>query len=230
MQSDARQIAALVPMVVLLAALGFTVNPHTRRCACILHGGNNPTALSWTVDSGLWRCHSCGAGGDRIALVRAVRQCSFREAVEFLAGIVGVEYHAGKLSRTEFERARQQREAELATARLLVDAEQTVLQETRETVWALNDLRRNVSRRLNELENGKPERWPGETDWAWEVLRFVYGAIARVDTAYCIAALSAPIERAAFALHPEQREAMIQAALEHGYVVDSNGYRFEVSL
>src|SRR5712691_2912375 len=95
--SDAREIAVLVPTAQLLAALGFDVNERTRRCACILHGGANPTAFSWRED-GRWHCFSCGRGGDRIALVRAVCGCSFREAVTFLAQLAGVEYRVQKLS------------------------------------------------------------------------------------------------------------------------------------
>jgi CHC2-type zinc finger protein len=118
MHAEARQIAALVPMGVLLGALGFIVNKRTRRCACLIHGGSNPTAFAWT-DAGLWKCHSCGAGGDRIALVRAVRQCSFRDSVELLAALVGVEYHPAKLSGAEVERVRDRHErAERAAWRI----------------------------------------------------------------------------------------------------------------
>jgi len=106
---DARQIASRVPMVRLLAELGFTVNDRTRRARCLLHGGSNPSAFAWT-DSGLWRCHSCGRGGDRITLVSAARQCSFREAVEFLAALAGVEFRARRVSRQEFARTRRRRE------------------------------------------------------------------------------------------------------------------------
>lgn len=85
------EISAAVDMSRLLEALGLGVNLRTRRCACQLHGGSNLSAFAWT-DSGLWRCHSCGRGGDRIALVRAARRCSFREAVHFLAEVAGVAY------------------------------------------------------------------------------------------------------------------------------------------
>jgi len=46
----AREIAELVPMPRLLDALSFRVNERTRRCACLLHGGSNQTALSWRED------------------------------------------------------------------------------------------------------------------------------------------------------------------------------------
>jgi len=60
----------------LLGELGIEANKRTHRGPCPIHGGSNPTAFSWT-DAGLWKCHSCGAGGDKIALVRAVRQFPF---------------------------------------------------------------------------------------------------------------------------------------------------------
>ncbi len=106
--SGARVVAALVPMPRLLAELGFTVNERTHRAPCVLHGGSNPTAFSWT-DAGLWKCHSCGAGGDKITLICQMRQCSFREAVGFLRQLGGVEYRPGPVSRGEIERAKQTR-------------------------------------------------------------------------------------------------------------------------
>ncbi len=107
--SDPRQIAGLVPMARLLEALDFAVNERTRRAPCRLHSGSNPTAFSWRED-GRWHCHSCDAGGDRIAVVRAVRQCSFREAVEFLAALAGVKFRLQRVSRQEIGQIRQRRE------------------------------------------------------------------------------------------------------------------------
>jgi len=107
--SDAKKVAALLPMSRLLDALGFDVNERTRRAPCVLHGGSNRSAFSWT-EAGLWKCHSCGQGGDKLALVQAVRQCAFRDAVELLAALVGVDYHPAKRSRAEVERARDRRE------------------------------------------------------------------------------------------------------------------------
>jgi CHC2 zinc finger len=104
-----RQVSALIPMKQLLVLLGFTTNERTRRCACILHGGSNCSAFAWTA-TGLWKCHSCGAGGDRIALVQAVRNCGFREALEFLGHLADVQYLPRRASRREIERARMSRE------------------------------------------------------------------------------------------------------------------------
>ena len=106
---NGREIAALVSMDRLLESLGFDASERTRRCACILHGGSNRSAFSWTND-GLWKCHSCGAGGDKIALVRAIKRCSFREAIDFLAALAGVAYTAEHVSRDEIQRARLHRQ------------------------------------------------------------------------------------------------------------------------
>jgi hypothetical protein len=101
--SDAREIATLVPMASLLGSLGFIVNERTRRAPCLLHAGHNYSAFSWT-EGGLWRCHSCGRGGDRIALVRAAKGYSFRDAVMYLAALAGVKFCAPRLSRQEISR------------------------------------------------------------------------------------------------------------------------------
>ena len=116
--TDARQIAELVTMPGLLRALGFEGNERRRRGPCPIHGGRNPGAFSWHED-GRWHCFSCGAGGDRIALVRAARRCSFREAVEFLAALAGVEFRSRRLSRREIAQIHERRErAELAAWRI----------------------------------------------------------------------------------------------------------------
>jgi CHC2 zinc finger len=106
---NAREVAALAPMPEMLRALGFQVSGRTQRCACILHDGSNRSAFSWT-EAGLWKCHSCGAGGDRIALVRAVRNCGFHAAVDFLADFVGASYTPYPPERYQIDRARQRRD------------------------------------------------------------------------------------------------------------------------
>ena len=52
-------------MEAILHALGF--KPHNGRAACLLHGGDNPTAFSYTDE--VWFCFACGSKGDKIDLV-----------------------------------------------------------------------------------------------------------------------------------------------------------------
>ena len=112
---NAREIAALVPMARLLDVLGFEVNERTGRSRCLLHDGANATAFSWRED-GRWHCFACGAGGDRIALVRGVRKCSFPDAARFLAKIAGVEYVVPRPSRLKIGAAQEKRERVTAAA------------------------------------------------------------------------------------------------------------------
>jgi hypothetical protein len=113
--NNARDLDVLVPMTQLLGALGFQVNECTRRAACVLHRGSNPTSFSWQED-GRWHCFACGAGGDRIALIRIVRSCSFREAMSFLALLAGVTYSPRIYSRLKPDQLRARRERATAAA------------------------------------------------------------------------------------------------------------------
>jgi hypothetical protein len=58
-------------------------------CACVLHGGDNPTALSIYQKDGkwLWNCFtgSCG-GGDAIDFVQKWQGLEFKAACEFISG------------------------------------------------------------------------------------------------------------------------------------------------
>ncbi len=75
--------ATIPPISQVLSMLG--VRPiRNRRSRCPVHRGENPTALSFDDDRGVWFCHRCGIGGDAIRLVREACGIGFREAVSFL--------------------------------------------------------------------------------------------------------------------------------------------------
>lgn len=106
----------------LLERLRFRLNTRSRRCACILHEGSNAFAFSWT-EEGLWKCFACGAGGDKITLVRVARKCSFREAIEFLGALAGVDLPSGERSHAEIEEEQEQRKAAERAATLLAETQ-----------------------------------------------------------------------------------------------------------
>lgn len=162
-RGNAREVAALVPMTRLLRELGFEVNERTRRAPCLLHSGSNPTAFSWR-DDGHWHCFSCGRGGDRIALVRAVRLCRFRQAVEFLAALVGDRFHSGRVSRREIARTRRRRERAERAAWRIVDE---VGRLRRYYTDALHRCERLQARIGGQLSRTSLDR---ERDNAWEQL------------------------------------------------------------
>lgn len=97
-------------MPILLEALSISVNTRTRRARCPVHGGDSPYSFSWN-QQGWWHCFACGAGGDRLELVRAVRKCKFPEAVQFLADLAGVEYRGRRISAAELAMQQERREA-----------------------------------------------------------------------------------------------------------------------
>ncbi len=216
--AEARSVARLVPMSHLLEILRFRLNTRSRRCACVLHEGSNPSAFSWT-EEGLWKCFACGAGGDKITLIRAVRKCSFREAMVFLAVLAGVGSPSGERSYAEIEKDRGRRRAAERAATLLAETQHALCLALGNE---LESLRRIYRRASQDLRAGRRQQL------CWDALKFVADNLPQRDAAYCIAALAAPLERAEFAMYPDQRARMIAVALERGYVSDAKGYRFEV--
>lgn len=62
------------------------------RACCKLHGGSNPTAFVVNTSNNLYYCHTGGCGGgDAYSLVRKLEECSFQEAVQIVASIMGVD-------------------------------------------------------------------------------------------------------------------------------------------
>jgi CHC2 zinc finger len=49
---------------------------------CPLHGGDNPTALSVSPESGLWHCFTCDDGGDIFQWIMLTKDVDFPEAVK----------------------------------------------------------------------------------------------------------------------------------------------------
>jgi hypothetical protein len=207
---DARKVAVLVAMPRLLAELGFEVNTRARRCACIIHGGSNPSAFAWT-DSGLWRCHSCGRGGDKIALVREVRQCSYCAAVDFLASLAGVEYSP---SRVSLHGSTSARAALSRSAELLADAERIAWREVRDSCHAFDWIREAVTARLEAIHAGGRERFHGEERLAQMALRDADLA----DAAYTLISFAQLHDRLGYLHGGHEREAFVREALERGGV------------
>jgi hypothetical protein len=141
--------------------------------------------------------------------------------VGFLATLAGVELGQNRFSCADSERLRRERRKEERAARLLADAEHDLLLELAAELDGLRKLRRTASKWL--AAGRKPEL-------SWEALKFVADTLPRIDAAYCIAAFAEGVERAKFALHPELRPAMIDAALERGFIATATGYRFQVPL
>lgn len=224
-----REIAALVPMPELLAALGIPVHTRTHRAPCMLHGGSNPTAFSWR-DDGRWHCFSCDSGGDRIDLVRAARECSFPEALGFLAEMAGVKLNRGTSGqrRYELDAERLERDRVQAAADRLRDAELQLELACCARLRRAELIRGYAEGRLKAIHNGTAERFPGEADIYWQLLAMAHDRIRMLTAAYTVIGFADHKTRKRFVLRPRDREQMISAALNEGWVRTDRGGWMEI--
>ncbi|WP_407653494.1 CHC2 zinc finger domain-containing protein [Actinoplanes oblitus] len=77
-------------LVAVLEHYGITVDPVrvTQMVACLLHDDHTPSC-SIDTDRDLWRCHSCGKGGDSYSLIMEKEGVDFVRA-RALAASVGL--------------------------------------------------------------------------------------------------------------------------------------------
>ncbi len=86
--------AKLVPILTIAKALGIEVQGRHARCFNTKQHHNNTDkrpSLSFSAESECYRCFSCGVSGDAIELVRAFKNCNFREAVSWIESLAGQE-------------------------------------------------------------------------------------------------------------------------------------------
>lgn len=103
---DTDALRALVPVAMALREHGADVRGERGRCACPIHGGDNPHSFSY--DRTRWHCYACGAGGDVYGLVMALRRCDFRTALAGVAELAGVRVDGlPRIERTEIARRDQ---------------------------------------------------------------------------------------------------------------------------
>jgi hypothetical protein len=57
--------------------------PRRRRARCPIHGGDSPFSLALDEDKGLFHCHVCHAGGDKLAFIRQYLKCDFAGALQW---------------------------------------------------------------------------------------------------------------------------------------------------
>ena len=218
-------IADLIPMPELLRELGFHVNQRTRRCACFLHGGKNPSAFSW-IESGQWFCHSCNLGGDRIELMKRVRGCDFKDALRFIAQLAGVDIANHRPTFSQLEEHRQKEAGlDVATEKLRL-LEGHLRARYREEIFDLERIKKLASGILKAKH--EREKCDRESEWAWSAIELVNNWLPRVAAGYSILAFANAEDRAKLTLHPEGADNIIQATIERGYFTDDWGHIVEV--
>ena len=215
----------------LLDTLGIGVNTRSRRARCVLHGGTNFTAFSWT-DDGRWFCFHCGKGGDKLSLIQAVRHCSFLNALRFLAALSAIKWSSLNTDEVRRQLAEAKKEAQRvkAASQKLQNLEQDLLLAVRDELLSLHKLRRDAGARLAALRRGARPRFADEEAVCWDALALVAGGELRAAAEYSLLAFAAPSVRCCYVLHPEQRKALTDEVLITGVVVDDKGRVMEVSV
>ncbi|AFU62017.1 putative primase [Streptomyces phage phiHau3] len=73
----------------------FNSERNTGMAHCPLHEDNTPS-MSYKIDAGLWKCHSCGQGGDSYTMIMLKEETDFRGARAFAATLGLPEGDAGR--------------------------------------------------------------------------------------------------------------------------------------
>lgn len=221
----AEDIAALVSIRQAFDLCGIRIRS-SKRADCPLCEGGSIGTMSYTGK--LWHCFRCGRGGDVFTLVEQVRNYSFREALNFVANIAGVELANSAEVRRELAEWKKRREAFARAANRLSSLERSVLLQCRAKLHSWYRLRRNAGVRLAALHKGARPRIAAEEDVAWSALALVARQELRATAAYSIAAFGSEAERARFTLQPGERDEMIEAVLQAGFIEGDGGAITEV--
>lgn len=204
------QHAALPLLRELLQRAGFAVRSAARAdCpSCI---GKSRMTVAFRGD--VFYCHRCKRTGSRFSLARDL-------------GLLATDPGSVAQRRSE---ARQNAKLQIMAERL-GSVERRVLRAATRSVLALVALRRNASNRLQALNAGAPERFPGELNFAWQALQYVWDHERNAAAAYLLVAFGRAQDRASFALYPECRWDLVSKVLEGGGVFDDRGRWVELGL
>jgi len=194
----------------LLVRAGFRVCGY-KRADCPSCSGQSRATVAFTEE--VYFCHRCKRAGNRGALARGL-------------GLLPTDPESAARRRNE---ARKNAKLQVLAARLKT-AENAVLTLSRVNLQELVHLRRNAGMRLSVLHAGAHERFLGESELCWQVLRFVADHEARASATYLVAAFSSERDRALFALSPDQRALIVDRVLEEGGLRADRGRWVELVL
>lgn len=129
------------------------------RCACPLHGGNNPTGFAIYNEGGKqhWKCYTrdCG-GGDAIDFVMKWQGIGLPQALEYLGGGRQIDRaELAKIASERAERAAKELEAQIARAQATL----TELRQAQTWLRYHEQLEQDDQRRQLWRERGIPDVW-----------------------------------------------------------------------
>jgi len=116
-QETIARVKQIVDPELVLEYLGFHLirkTPKEVRGPCKVHGGDNPTAFRFNLESRTWCCytHHCEGEKDRdlIGLVQQATGQSFMDSVKFLADLAGIDLDNQDQLSEEYLKLKQQQE------------------------------------------------------------------------------------------------------------------------
>lgn len=127
---------------------------------CPFHNDRSPS-FSVNRARGICKCFSCGEGGNPVNFVMKIRQCSFGEALRYLASKYNIEIHETELTDEEL-RQRQERDSLFATVEAAgaYFAAMRSTPEGREALHPLIGTRAIPDTLLDRCDIGYVPRWP----------------------------------------------------------------------
>lgn len=98
---DPEEIKAIADVDTVAEYLGLEMQRHGRRMSILCPSHLDRHHGSCFLTKNGYKCYSCGASGDVIALVQAVNNCSFPDACEYIADIYGIKPSASVDGKTK---------------------------------------------------------------------------------------------------------------------------------
>lgn len=94
--------------------LAITTRGHSKLALCPFHSDSHPS-LNINDSKGLFKCFACNTAGDSISFVQKYKNLGFKQALEEIAGILGLDFH-------QFERQKKQNPKLLLAKKILTRA------------------------------------------------------------------------------------------------------------
>ena len=215
-----RWIARNIRLETLFDRFGWKVRRH--RATCGLCKGSSQLTVSFN-DRNLWHCHRCNAGGDCFDFIRAVLNCDFPAALQYVADLAGVQLD-NNVDRRQLARLEDERRRLKAIADERESQDRRLRIQCRDYLHDLHVLSMEVSGWLAGCDDTEA----GEK--LWDALQEVTRDIETESARYALLAFATVSERLKYLRSDlQQREEIIATARERGYVCAGDGARISVT-
>jgi len=148
--------------------------------------------------------------------------------VAYIAQFAGISVDQESAAESQRIRAEQDRRQKEAIE--LKQQEKLCWLEAQADLLELEDIRSWAGTRLDQIHRGDEPVWPTEEEDCWRILQQVHDQMPAKAAAYYLVSHAQAVVRLRWVLHPEDRAALTQSALDAGSVEDERGHKFEIIL